>query len=156
MRKNELPQEFWERHPKMVARDLVGRIPFTYESLSNMTPHGILTEVDAYVEALVDKGSELFGLEPGTIGMFSSRRGAIPIIAAHARGKTGLITFRKLVYGSESIGPREIAEQLDFENRAYSKVGTGSGLYIGETGINFSRAGLRVFFSSESYYRIFF
>jgi hypothetical protein len=122
--------EFWTRNPKKVAKDLVMSGIFDYRSMSYINS-GVILEADAWDEAIRETDAELFSIAPGSMGAFSSRRGAIPVITSHANGKTGLITLRKIVMGEETLGPKAICERFGFGEVSGSKVGTTeSGLYV--------------------------
>ena len=135
-------KDFWNRNSKQVARDLMFSGVFNYSSASNAYS-GVLTEVDAWDAAIRDTDSELFSLAPGSIGVFSSRRGNIPVITAHADGKTGLITLRKIVAGSEDLGPKAICEKFGFGQLAGARVGE-NGLYFTPKAIDYARQGLQI------------
>ena len=135
-------KDFWSRNPKQVARDLMFSGVFNYRAMSEIYA-GVLTEVDAWSEPLRDTDSELFSLAPGSIGVFSSRRGNIPVITAHADGKTGLITLRRIIAGAEELGPKAICEKFGFGQVAGARVGE-NGLYVATRAIDYARQGLAV------------
>jgi hypothetical protein len=136
--------KFWNRNSKHVAKDLVGKAIWVYDSLSNITSVGVIIETDSYDEAMDGRGNELFSQKSGLLGMFSSRRGSIPTITAHAPSRTGLITLRKVLYGTDNLGPKGIAEAIEISSVNGFEVGTESGIYIGDTGIDYKSAGLKV------------
>ena len=135
-------RDFWSRNPKQVARDLMFSGVFNYSAASNVYS-GILTEVDAWDQAIRDTDSELFSIAPGSIGVFSSRRGNIPVVTAHADGKTGLITLRKIVAGQEELGPKAICERFGFGQLAGSRVGDNT-LYFSPKAIDYNKQGLTI------------
>jgi hypothetical protein len=136
--------DFWTRHPSRVAKDLVGKTVVIYSSLGWITPAGVLTEVDAYENPSVARDEHVFSQKPGTLGVFTSRRGPIPVITAHSSSARGLITLRNLVAGTENYGPKGICELLGMQQRDGKLVGHESGLYIGDSGIDFKEEGLYV------------
>jgi hypothetical protein len=139
-----LPKNFWQRPPEKVAECLVAMELTEYASLSRIYPHGIILEVDAYRDPAVEKDSEIFYSEPGTIGKFSSSRGAVTTIAAHEKSKSGLITLRLLHLNLERYGTRGISEKLRIDTINGKKVGPESGLYFGDSGIDLAAEGLEV------------
>jgi hypothetical protein len=139
-----LGPEFWARNSKQVARDLVMKPIFDYTGFMDILSRGILTEVDAFDGPIREKDSHLFSQEPGTLGVFASRRGAIPVITAHANGRTGLVTLRAVVSGEDKYGPTQISDMLGLDQCSGKLVGNESGLYIGESGIDYQKEGIRV------------
>lgn len=140
----KVDKTFWERNPSVVAKDLVYRPILQFYGTKNVKIHGILTEVDAYNSPIIEKDDHLFTQEPGKIGIFGSRRGAIPVITAHIKGGKGLITLRELIRGEERFGPTDIAGLLHFDDLSGQVVGKESGLYFGETGIELASEDLKI------------
>ena len=137
-------RSFWERDASDVARELVMRPLFEYRSLSDISAHGVLLEVDAYDAPVDGKGKELFEQKPGIMGAFASRRGPIPVITAHARGKTGLITLRNLRNGEDLHGPNNIAKLLQITSGSSYEMGSEGGVYVGDCGLDLDKEGIRV------------
>lgn len=140
-----LGSKFWSRSPEEVASDLVGRTLTDFsDSRANIY---LIKEVDAYekpIKGRTEQDQELFAGVSGTIQVFASRRGSIPVINAHEHGKTGLITLRKLLVAENELGPGEIARLLKFNERKGQAMGDVSSLYVGETGMDYSTQGYEV------------
>jgi len=129
----------FSRNPSRVAKDLVGKTLVVYKSPTDIEVLGILTDVDAYENPMVERDQHVFTQKPGIISVFASRRGPIPVITAHSNSGTGLITLRKMVNGAADFGPRGIYDLSGLEMRQGKLIGTESGIYIGETGIDYSK-----------------
>ena len=102
-----------------------------------------ITEAMPYNSPQEGRGEEVFYQEAGKLGVFSSRRGPIPLITAHSEEKSGLVTITEVAFGNEKIGTREIATKFRFDEKKGLYVGEEGGLYIGESPVNYNKLGVR-------------
>jgi len=163
-----IDESFWKRSASEVAEDLVGRLVVEYDGINKILIHGTLSEVDAYDEPLGSRGEELYNQESGKLGVFSSRRGSIPIITSHVEDGSGLVTLRsireynadlqttdivellgfsgetRLYVGQGDLHTTGIAKFLNFSEKSGSHIGENSGLFIMDRPFDLATQGLVV------------